>query len=302
MNPFFFVLEVTNMAIGAVLITAGCGSAPGTLCGGITVAQRMIASLQKAGTAVIAVVTGPEDKKLEKQLAQFGVFFIQNHTPEQEQLSVQLGLNFLSDKCDRCFLVHADRPLMDPDTLQRMKSVDAQLVVPVHNGKQGQPLLLKASCLERGSIEEISRRKAAVLEMEDPGILIRTEEAVSLENVIFQHDRKLTRPVMDFAIARGKMVLDGKLVTLLNLIRETQSVRDACSRMQISYSTAWNLLNSAEDSLGYPLILRNKGGPSGSGSLLTEKGSALLAASEGFEIAARKNLENLYNVYFRDII
>ena len=40
------------------------------------------------------------------------------------------------------------------------------------------------------------------------------------------------------------MVLDGKLVTLLN---------------------------SAEDSLGYPLILRNKDGPSGSGSLLTEK-------------------------------
>ena len=64
--PSFCVLEVTNMAIGAVLITAGCGSAPGTLCGSITVAQRMIASLQKAGTAVIAVVTGPEDKKLEK--------------------------------------------------------------------------------------------------------------------------------------------------------------------------------------------------------------------------------------------
>lgn len=289
------------MAIGAVLITAGCGSAPSALCGGITVAQRMIASLQKAGTAVIAVVTGPEDRKLEKQLAQFGVFFIQNHTPEQEQLSVQLGLKFLSDKCDRCFLMHADRPLLDPDTLQRMKHMDAQMVVPVHNGKQGQPLLMKAGCLDSGSIEEISR-KAAVLEVEDPGILIRTEEAVSLENVIFQHDRKLTRPVMDFAIARGKMVLDGKLVTLLNLIRETQSVRDACSRMQISYSTAWNLLNSAEDSLGYPLILRNKGGPSGSGSLLTEKGSALLAASEGFEIAARENLEKLYNAYLRDII
>ena len=120
--------------------------------------------------------------------------------------------------------------------------------------------------------------------------------------MIAQHDRKLTRPVMDFAIARGKPVLDGKLVTLLHLIRETQSVRDACSRMQISYSTAWNLLNRAEDSLGYPLILRNKGGPSGSGSILTEKGSALLTASEGFEIAARENLEKLYNEYFQDII
>ena len=281
------------MAIGAILITAGCGSAPGTLCGGITVAQRMIASLQKAGVAMIVVITGPEDKRLEKQLSQFGVFFVQNRTPEQEQLSVQLGMNFLSDKCDRYFLMHADRPLMDPDTLLKMKTVDADLVVPVHNGKQGQPLLLKSSRPVIGDMESISRQKAVMMDVEDPGILIQTVEAVSLENVIFQHERKLTRPVMDFAIARGKPVLDSKLVTLLHLIRETQSVRDACSRMQISYSTAWNLLNAAEDALGYPLILRNKGGPSGSGSLLTKKGSQLLKACDQFEAAARENLETL---------
>ena len=72
--------------------------------------------------------------------------------------------------------------------------------------------------------------------------------------------------------------------------------------MQVSYSTAWNLLNSAEDSLGYPLILRNKGGPSGSGSLLTEKGSALLAGSEQFESSARENLEKLYYTYFENLL
>lgn len=290
------------MAIGAILITAGCGSAPGTLCGGITVAQRMIASLQKAGVSIIVVVTGPEDKKLEKQLSQFGVFFVQNHAPRQEQLSVQLGRNFLSDKCDGYFLMHADRPLVNPDTLVKMKTVDADVVVPVHNGKQGQPLLMKAACQATGKIEEISRLKAVSVEVDDPGILLGTDEAISLENAIAQHDRKLTRPVMDFAIARGKPVLDGKLVTLLHLIRETQSVRDACGRMQISYSTAWNLLNSAEDSLGYPLILRNKGGPSGSGSLLTEKGSALLAASEQFESAARESLSSLYEMIFRGVL
>ena len=77
-------------------------------------------------TAVIVVVTGPEDKKLEKQLSQFGVFFIQNHTP------VQLGLNFVSDKCDRCFQMHTDRPLMDPDTLESMKTVDVQIAASAH--------------------------------------------------------------------------------------------------------------------------------------------------------------------------
>ena len=270
--------------------------------GEICVAQRMIAAVQKAGAATIAVVTGPDDKKMERHLAQYGVFFLHNDTPLWEETSVQLGLNFLSDKCDRAFLLHADRPLIDPDTLLKMAAVDADLVIPARDGKLGQPLLLRCHCALSGTIEQLGTREAAVLEVEDPGILLRAEEAATLTDAISLHDRKLTRPVMDFAITRGKPLLDRKLMTLLRLIGQTQSVRDACSRMQISYSTAWNLLNAAEDALGYPLILRNKGGPSGSGSLLTERGSTLLSACEQFELAAREKIVKLYDAYFRDII
>ena len=287
------------MDIGAVLITAGCGSVPAALCGGITVAQRMIASLQKAGVSVIAVVTDSEDKKLEKQLSQAGVFFLRNEVPEQEEISAAMGLNYLADKCDRVFLFKADRPLIDPDTLLKMLEVDGAMVVPVHNSKQGQPWLLKAPYLEGNSVDTSA---AATLVVEDPGVILNAAEAATLEDAVFEHDRKLTRPVLDFSISRGKPLLDGKLITLLSLIRETQSVRDACNRMQISYSTAWNLLNGAEDSLGYPLILRNKGGPSGSGSLLTERGSALLTACEQFESAARESLSSLYETIFQNVL
>ena len=287
------------MDIGAVLITAGCGSVPSMLCGGITVAQRMIASLQKAGASMIAVVTESEDKKLEKQLAQAGVFFLRNEVPEQEETSAAIGLNYLADKCDRVFLFKAERPLIDPDTLLKMLEVEDAVVIPVHNGKQGQPWLMKAP-YPAGNIFDAS--KAAKLNVEDPGVVLTAAEAVPLEELISEHDRKLTRPVLDFGIRRGKLLVDGKLITLLSLIRETQSVRDACSRMQISYSTAWNLLNGAEDALGYPLILRNKGGPSGSGSLLTEKGSALLTACEQFESAARESLSSLYETIFQNVL
>ena len=287
------------MEIGAVLITAGCGSVPAALCGGITVAQRMIASLQKAGASMIAVVTESEDKKLEKQLAQAGVFFLRNEVPEQEEISAAIGLNYLADKCDRVFLFKAERPLIDPDTLLKMLEIGDAMVIPVHNGKQGQPWLMKAP-YPVGNTFDAS--KAAKLNVEDPGVVLTAAEAAPLEELISEHDRKLTRPVLDFGISRGKPLVDGKLITLLSLIRETQSVRDACSRMQISYSTAWNLLNGAEDSLGYPLILRNKGGPSGSGSLLTEKGSALLTACEQFESAARESLSSLYETIFRNVL
>ena len=287
------------MEIGAVLITAGCGSVPAALCGGITVAQRMIASLQKAGASMIAVVTESEDKKLEKQLAQAGVFFLRNEVPEQEETSAAIGLNYLADKCDRVFLFKAERPLIDPDTLLKMLEVEDAMVIPVHNGKQGQPWLMKVP-YPAGNTFDAS--KAAKLNVEDPGVVLTAAEAAPLEELISEHDRKLTRPVLDFGISRGKPLVDGKLITLLSLIRETQSVRDACSRMQISYSTAWNLLNGAEDALGYPLILRNKGGPSGSGSLLTEKGSALLTACEQFESAARESLSSLYETIFQNVL
>ena len=287
------------MDIGAVLITAGCGSVPAALCGGITVAQRMIASLQKAGVSMIAVVSDAEDKKLEKQLSQPGVFFLRNEVPEQEETSAAIGLTYLADKCDRVFLLKAERPLIDPDTLLKMLGVDSAMVVPVHKGQQGQPWLLKTPYPEANVFDTSAAIK---LNVADPGVVLTAVEAAALEEFISEHDRKLTRPVLDFAISRGKPLLDGKLITLLSLIRETQSVRDACSRMQISYSTAWNLLNGAEDSLGYPLILRNKGGPSGSGSLLTEKGSALLSACEQFESAARESLSSLYETIFQDVL
>ena len=284
------------MEIGAVLMTVGCGGAATMPSGSITVAQRMIASLKKAGVTVIAVVTGPEDKKFEKQLAQPGVVFL-NTATDDENASIRLGLEYLADKCREVFLLQANRPLLAPETLVEMRNTPGSSVAPVYADIQGQPLLLRAPFSEMHDLHA-----EQLLKVNDRGILLTARDAENLADAIAEHDRKLTRPVLDFSIARGKQLLDSKLVTLLHLIQETQSVREACGRMQISYSAAWNLLNAAEDSLGYPLVSRNKGGPSGSGTLLTEKGSRLLSAYDQFESQARENIEHLYDMYLRNIL
>ena len=195
------------MDIGAVLITAGCGSVPSMLCGGISVAQRMIASLQKAGVSMIAVVTDAEDKKLEKQLSQAGVFFLRSEVPEQEEISVAMGLNYLADKCSRVFLFTGDRPLVDPETLVKMLDRESDLVIPFCDGKEGQPWLLKAP------YPELDTSAAEKMNVEDPGVVLTAAEAALRLDSILEHDRKLTRPVLDFAISRGKPLLDGKLIT-----------------------------------------------------------------------------------------
>ena len=295
------------MRIGAVLIAAGIQANPMLPSGEITVAQRMIATLQKAGVTQIAVVTGPDDRKMEKQLARYGVFFLQNPQPEEEGTSIALGLAYLEGKCEQIFLMEADRPLMTPDTVVALLASGEDMVLPVYRGQRGQPLLVKSGCAERLSgvkkLSDIAELPDFFpLGADDPGVILTAREAEKKVALIEEHERKLTRLVPEFTLCRGKAMLDTKLVALLRLIRETQSVRDSSSRMQISYSTAWNLLNAAEDAFGYPLILRNKGGPSGSGSLLTKKGVQLLKACDQFEDAARENLEMLYEKFLKSVL
>lgn len=289
------------MKLGAIIIAAGKEANPMLPSGDVCVAQRMIASLQKAGVSVIVVVMGPDDKKMVKQLARYGVFFLQNTQPDREALSVRMGVEYLSGKCDQIFLMQANFPLIAPETILRMGETEGELAVPTYEGKRGQPILVRGNFAGDFSIASIMAcSNLQEVPVEDAGILITATN--QHKDLIAEHDRKLTRLIPEFAITRGKPLIDGKLVALLRLIQETQSVWDACNRMQISYSTAWNLLNAAEDALDYPLVSRNKGGPSGCGSLLTEKGQNLLAACERFGAAARENLEVLYGQFLESIL
>ena len=111
------------MHIGAVIIAAGYGSAPILPAGGISVSQRMVASFQKAGVDLIVLVTGSENKKLEKQLAQPGLIFLHNETSEDRLASGKLGFEYLRSKCQRIFWAAADRPLVAPETVSEMLSV-----------------------------------------------------------------------------------------------------------------------------------------------------------------------------------
>lgn len=303
MTILFRLLEVTILKLGAIIIATGDAANPMLPSGGICVTQRMIATLQKAGVPSIVVVTGSDDKKMEKQLAQYGVFFLQNAQPHREDLSVCMSMEYLSGKCDRIYLMQANFPLITPETLLQLKESEGELVAPTYDGKRGQPLLVNGSFdgnLSVASIMACSDLKE--VPVDDAGILLSATEANQHKDLLAEHERKLTRLISEFSITRGKPLVDRKLVALLRLIRETQSVRDACNRMQISYSTAWNLLNAAEDALDYPLVSRNKGGPSGSGSLLTEKGQRLLDACDRFETAARANLECLYGQFLESIL
>ena len=96
-------------------------------------------------------------------------------------------------------------------------------------------------------------------------------------------------------------VMQAGEIRLLTLVDETKSVRAACQRMQISYSTGWNIIRTLESQLCYPLILRTQGGAKGSTSTLTDRGKVLLERFNSYQQALRNHASALYEQYFGEL-
>jgi molybdate transport repressor ModE-like protein len=137
-------------------------------------------------------------------------------------------------------------------------------------------------------------------EFSDSGLLCTPRKALADEALMEKHQNSLVRPKIEIAVSGEHNIFDGRLIKLLCQVELLRSVRAACEMCGMSYSIAWNLLNAAEDRLGYPLVSRNQGGRSGSGSVLTEKGQQLLEAYESFEAGIRLRAKELFAECFKD--
>ena len=305
------------MKIGALIVTTGLDRVSGVTAllpevGAISAGQRMISTFQCADVSMVGLVVGPEDKKSERQLAQNDVIFLR--CPEDTGFfqGLQKGLSFMRGKFDRVFVVPGDVPLFLPSTLRAMLKSTASLAVPETKSVNGYPLLLDNRAMDflvsqpdyNTAKDEISRGKLLIesIHVDDIGILLHGEDMSVKTALIEKHSEQLSRPMMDIAIHGSTLLYDPRLSTLLHLVEYTRSVQDACSMMQISYSTAWNMLNRVEDELGFLLVMRNRGGAGGTGTVLTEKGKRLMDAYDQFAARIKKEADLLYGSFLQDFI
>lgn len=302
------------MRIGALIVTTGLPRISGVAAllsevGGITAGQRMISAFRCAGVSSIGLVVGPEEKKAERQLAQSGVVFLRCEHPETPFFQgLKQGLSFFRNKCDRVLVVPGDTPLFLPETVRALVSSGASVVIPEYGHMAGAPVCLDPHAMEAvlasGSAEEAAQhiRKLALdfsyIPVEDPGILIRGADMTHRQQILHNHNRQLVHPCAEVVLCSGNPLYDARLSTLLHLVEDTRSVLDACSLMQMSYSTAWNMLNYVEDELGFPLVTRIRGGAAGSGSVLTEKGKKLMDSYDRFSARISQEALRLYSEIF----
>ncbi|MDB5522762.1 MAG: putative transcriptional regulator, ModE family [Rhizobium sp.] len=85
-----------------------------------------------------------------------------------------------------------------------------------------------------------------------------------------------------FTFPGGAPLSHGK-AELMELIRETGSIRQAASRMGMSYRRGWLLTDELNRMFVHAVIETKHGGKSGGGAGLTEFGEALLARFRDME-------------------
>lgn len=306
------------MDTGAVVVAAGMSSRMGDFkpmlsIGSISVAQRVVATLKQAGAARVVVVTGYNAEELERHLASSGVVFLRNENYRTTHMfdSALIGLRYLRDKCRQVLFTPVDIPLFTAATVDALLTSGAELACPVCGGTRGHPILMSANVIDRvledsgesGLDSALSRCGVpmTLVEVDDPGILHDADTPEDYRELLRMHNSQLTRPVVQVSICREKRFLDPRVAMLLTLTDETQSVRAACQRMQLSYSSGWNAINLLEAELGYPVVARTQGGQRGGRSSLTEKGRALLRAYEAYTLRLRAMADELFVQYFPDL-
>ena len=307
------------MQTGAVIVAAGMSSRMGDFkpmlnIGSISIAQRIVATLQQAGVSRIVMITGYNATALERHLADNGLIFLRNEDYENTQMfdSAKIGLEYLRDKCDRILFTPVDIPLFTFTTVQTLLASDAALACPVCEGQQGHPILIASSLVDKiladsgegGLKGAISRCGAPMCEIpvDDAGILHDADTPEDYRALLQFHNQQLIRPLVSVSLAKEKAFFDDKIAMLLSQVDETKSVRTACQRMQISYSTGWNIIRTLESQFNRTLIERSQGGAGGGRSRLTEEGRQLIDAFQRYEAALRRTANELFESAFDGIL
>ena len=303
------------MQIGALIVAAGMSSRMGEFkpmlsIGSISIAQRVIATLSQAGVSKIVMVTGYNATILERHLAGNGIIFLRNEDYETTQMfdSVKIGLRYLLDKCDKVLFTPVDVPLFTAKTVKAILDSGASLAAPMCDGKQGHPILISNSlipeilndCGEMGLKGAMDRCSIPLLrlDVEDPGTIHDADTPEDFSALVEYHNSQLVRPVINVSLTKERPFFDSKIAMLLMLIDETKSVRAAGQRMQLSYSSCWNIIRTLESQLNYTLIERNQGGAGGSTSVLTDRGRELLKRYQAYEQLLKDQANALYDQYF----
>jgi molybdenum cofactor cytidylyltransferase len=184
-----------NPPVSAVILAAGTSARMGRPkqllpLDGTTVLARAIENVRSAGLLEIVLVLGASAEAIRGQLPQSlleDLKVVVNQAYAQGMASsLREGLSALDPRSAAALIILGDQPLIRPQTIHQIMAgyhqSGALVVIPAHQGKRGNPVLLSRSVFpevtalqgDTGCRSIFANHLNAILkvEVEDPGILI----------------------------------------------------------------------------------------------------------------------------------
>ncbi|MDO5416493.1 MAG: NTP transferase domain-containing protein, partial [Lachnospiraceae bacterium] len=194
---------------GAVISAAGHNSSvssfqPLMMMGGTTVIRRIIIMLRQAGVDPIVVITGRDGDEVEKHISKMRVICLRNEEYEITQMydSIQMGLNYIEDLCDRALILPVKFPMFLEDTVKQILKSESPIACPVYEGRRGHPILISKSMFPKlrqqeadGGLRSILRLDAInpyveEIPVSDQGIILSVESDEDCRKR-YDHSRKI---------------------------------------------------------------------------------------------------------------
>jgi molybdate transport system regulatory protein len=84
----------------------------------------------------------------------------------------------------------------------------------------------------------------------------------------------------------GECFLDSRRIALLKLVKAKGSINSASKELKMSYQQAWHYIKTMNELSPLPVIVKQRGGSNGGGTIVTRYGERVI---KEFEILAEKH-------------
>ncbi|HYJ46247.1 MAG TPA: nucleotidyltransferase family protein [Pyrinomonadaceae bacterium] len=144
--------------IAAILLAAGKSSRMGAFkpllpFGSRSVVEACVSNLLEGGVGEVVVVVGHRAAEVQDRLAHLPVRFAVNNDSESEMgVSIARGIEQVAADAEALLLALVDQPAVPPEVITFLvaerERTRARLLVPIHEGRGGHPVLLDLSLRE----------------------------------------------------------------------------------------------------------------------------------------------------------
>jgi molybdenum cofactor cytidylyltransferase len=200
-DPVFELQQRTAAVVLAAGLSSRMGQPKALLpWDGRTVIEAIVVRLLAARLAEVIVVTGYRGAEVAEVLTKYPVQVIHNPGYVQGEMlsSLQMGLRALPDSIAASMVVMGDQPSLDGRVIGRVLAAYAegrgQIVVPVHRGERGHPVLIdrrfwpELLALENGAPRDVIRRypeQTALVDVPTDSILLDIDTPEQYRRALF---------------------------------------------------------------------------------------------------------------------